>query len=149
MKKRRHPQCLKSHCLKLAHREGLCEEHYEEHLRQKIRHQEALDALHFSVVEGDPLNDPELSKKLRTLQKWWQWACSILNPGLEDAGMEDKAQYATRWCIALAQEIVDAEIAIRKGVSPPDSLETTREWVWSRFRGLEAELMSNGLNRPE
>jgi hypothetical protein len=62
--------------------------------------------------------------------------------------LSDEAGYAIEWSIALAKEIVDAEIAFRNGAVPSYSLESTREWVWDRFRNLEKGLMSNGIKRP-
>ena len=59
----------------------------------------------------------------------------------------EEADYALEWCIALARELVAAELAIREGQEPGFSLETTRAWVWERFRSLKAGLRSNGLPR--
>jgi len=59
----------------------------------------------------------------------------------------DEADYAAEWCIALAQEIVEAERAVIAGKSIPVSFTLTGEWVWERFRNLEAGLRSNGASR--
>jgi len=59
----------------------------------------------------------------------------------------DEAEYATEWCIALAIEIVDAELALRDGRAVSNSLADTRAWVWERFNNLEAGLNSNGRPR--
>jgi hypothetical protein len=66
----------------------------------------------------------------------------------KDEVLSDEAEYAIEWCIALAKEIVDAEIAFRKGTPSSYSLESTREWVWERFHNLEKGIMSNGIKRP-
>jgi len=59
----------------------------------------------------------------------------------------DEALFAQSWCISLAQEIIDAELATRKGERFSQSLDITREWVWDRFKNLEAGLRSNGTKR--
>lgn len=59
----------------------------------------------------------------------------------------DEADAALEWCIALAQEIIDAERAHRTGGRVSDKLEATRHWVWDRFNNLEAGRHSNGTAR--
>ena len=79
---------------------------------------------------------------------WWNRACGVVQSQYGTELMPlDEAEYACEWCIALAQEIVDAEIAVRAGKRIPDSLEATRFWVWERFKFLETGLRSNGLPR--
>ena len=112
------------------------------------RRKAALDALHKSEIEGRPPENAELRDELFRIQKWWYRACDAVNYAREDEVLLDEAKYATEWCIALAQEIVDAEIASRNGQPIPISLERTRDWVWDRFLNLEKGLMSNGVNRP-
>lgn len=70
-----------------------------------------------------------------------------MNYSLPDPILRDEVEPAKEWCISLAQEIVDAEIAIRNGVRPSYTFEATRLWVWDRFNNLESRLMSNGVPR--
>jgi hypothetical protein len=59
----------------------------------------------------------------------------------------DEADYATEWCITLAEEIVKAEHQIAKSQAIPTSFEVARQWVWERLRNLDAGLRSNGRPR--
>lgn len=64
---------------------------------------------------------------------------------------KDEAESTISCCIALVQELIDAERAIRAG-KPFDvtMLNGTRQWVWERFGNLERGPMSNGgVARPE
>jgi hypothetical protein len=70
-----------------------------------------------------------------------------VNYKVKDPNLEDEAEYAIEWCIALAIEIVDAEMLYRNGEMPLDSLTHTRFWVWERFKNLENGLRSNGIER--
>jgi hypothetical protein len=64
--------------------------------------------------------------------------------------LKDETKYAIDWCIALAQELVDAERASRTSAPfDPTKLEYTRQWVWERFGNLERGLMSNGVKREK
>ncbi len=148
MARRRKIGCLAPHCKKEPCAGGLCEEHYEEKKREDARHNDAVHLLHSSHLDERILENPELRDELQRLQEWWRSICSTLNFRLNDPILGDEAQFAVSWCIALAQQIVDAEIAFRNG-KPWDtySLQITREWVWSNFRNLEAGFRSNGLPR--
>jgi ATP:corrinoid adenosyltransferase len=140
--------CGKFRCSNPAYMFGLCKEHYEKAEEDKRRREAALQAFHFTLIDGSLPKSPELREELFQIQDWWRRACDALNFGRKDEVLLDDAEYAVEWCIALAKEIVDAEIAFRNGSAPSYSLESTREWVWARFHNLEKGLRSNGLNRP-
>jgi hypothetical protein len=59
----------------------------------------------------------------------------------------DEADYATDWCIALAEEIVKAQRQVKAGKEIPTSFDLTRQWVWQRLQNLDAGLHSNGTQR--
>ena len=141
-------KCTESRCSDEPFLGGLCKKHHEEAAEKGRRRSAALDALHKAEIEGCLPENPELREELFQIRKWWFRACDALNYGRKDEILSDEAQYAIEWCIALAQEIVDAEIASRNGQPIPMSLEGTRGWVWDRFRNLEKGLMSNGVKRP-
>lgn len=141
-------KCIKYSCSESPYLGGLCKKHYEENAEKERRRNAALKALFTSEIDGHLPVNPELREELFRLQKWWNRACDVLNYDRKDEVLSDEAQYATEWCIALAQEIVDAEISSRNRAIPSDSLESTREWVWRRFRNSEMGLMSNGIKRP-
>lgn len=91
------------------------------------------------------LENEELRDELLRLITWWHRACNAVNYGRKDPVLRNEAEYAVEWCIALAQEISDAELAFRNGESPSPALAVTRVWVWDRFRNLEEGLVSNGI----
>jgi hypothetical protein len=145
---RRKRECKKNGCSESIYLNELCQEHYEEKVANEQRRKAALKALHTGKIDRYPPENPELRDELFRLRKWWDRACDVLNYNREDEVLSDDAQYAADWCIALAQEIVDAEIAFRNGNPPSKSLAETRAWVWERFHNLEMGLMSNGVKRP-
>jgi len=108
-------------------------------------------ALHYGLIDGALPSDAEIREELVRLRRWWQAACDSLISRIPHPSLKDQAEPATSWCIALVQELIDAERAIRAG-KPVDNttrLNGTREWVWDRFGNLERGLMSNGVARPE
>lgn len=145
--KRRMRECAKEDCFEPPHLGGLCEKHHKEKAERERRCEAALDALHFGKIADRVAENHELRDELFQLRQWWFKVCqSIISE--KDEMLGDEAKHASEWCIALAQEIVDAEIAFRAGNSTPShSLITTREWVWERFHNLETGLMSNGAQR--
>ena len=145
---RRKRECTKNRCSEAPYIGELCKKHYEEELAKEPRRKAALKALHTGKINGYFPENPELRDELFRLRKWWNRSCDVVNYNRKDDVLSDEAQYATDWCIALAQEIVDAEIAFRNGDAPSISLESTREWVWDRFHNLELGLMSNAIKRP-
>lgn len=126
---------------------GFCKKHHEEQIFQEDRRKTALRALETGQIEGRLSENRELREELLRLQKWWYRACDAINYNKKDVALADEAAYAAEWGIALAQVIVDAELAHRKGESYNHSWDATRQWVWDRFHNLEAGLMSNGIKR--
>lgn len=54
------------------------------------------------------------------------------------------------WCVAITQELVDAERDLRAGgVGDTEFRQYIRRETWLRFENLEKDLMSNGVARPE
>lgn len=139
--------CSKKGCSKPLYLGGLCKCHYDEGARREQRRDAAVRTLHSGTVDGRVLNNEELRAELLRLLTWWHRACDAVNYGRKDPVLRDEAEYAVEWCIALAQEISDAELAFRNGENPTPALAATRVWVWDRFRNLEAGLMSNGIER--
>ncbi len=126
---------------------GLCRPHYEEHAREEAQRDEAVQALHRSVIDGLPIQQPELREEFLKLQKWWTRACTVRNFGGEDPILKDEAEYALEWCISLAKVIITEEKKFRSGDTRKPEWNYTRDWVWDRFKNLEAGLMSNGVER--
>lgn len=147
MARRKKLQC--SRCEEPPYLGGLCREHHAEYTEKQQKREAACKALHFCLVGGRLPDDPTLRDELLKLRKWWDRACSSVNGQIQDKVLLDEAKYAVEWCIALAQEIVQAEEAMRDGRPVSYSLQATREWVWDRFSNLEAGLMSNGIKRPD
>lgn len=127
----------------------MCRKHNEERTVRENRRRVAIATLHTAAV-GDRLpDDPELRAELLRLQKWWFRVCDAVIEQRSVGPLPlDEAEYASEWCIALAQELVDAELALRSGKKPDARLEYIRHLVWDRFKNLEASLMSNGIPRP-
>lgn len=127
---------------------GLCKAHSEEARARELRRNDALEALHFGVIDRTLPSDLTIRDELDRLRVWWRAACFSLNYSIRDAVLRDEAEAATSWCISLAQELVDAERASRAGKQPDVVLlNHTRQWVWERFSNLELGLMSNGVER--
>ncbi len=138
--------CRKYGCHESPHRGGLCEAHHDEERLKETRRAAAVTALHNLTIDGKLPENPALKEELRLMRGWWDRAVNSLNYR-PDPLLGGEAEFALEWCISLAQEIVDAEKAFRKGESPSYMLEATRSWVWDRFRNLEAGLHSNGTSR--
>lgn len=122
--------------------------HYEEDQRKYMLRNAAIDALHMGMIDGQFPERSELIEELQKIRKWWSRACDAVNYERQDPVLMDEAPYAVEWCIRLAEQFVETERAFRSGVKPSWLLESTKEWVWDRFKNLEAGLMSNGIERP-
>lgn len=140
-------KCAKHGCSEPPYLGGLCKEHHDERSQKEHCRDSALNALHRATIDGRLPENTELRDELSRLRIWWDRACSTVNHSKKDEILADEAQDAVEWCIALAQEIVDAEVAFRSGNIPSASLSSTRHWVWDRFSNLEKGLMSNGVKR--
>jgi hypothetical protein len=140
--------CKATGCHKPPHLGGLCEQHHREDQAKARRRNEAVDLLFQGIVDNDALRTAVLREELDRMQRWWERASRELRSPGTDAVFGNEAEFAIEWCIILAQEMVEAERAARNGNSPTSSqLESTRQWVWERFRNLECGLLSNGVPR--
>jgi hypothetical protein len=150
MARRRQLTCAKSSCSEPPYSGGLCKRHHEEDAHRRERRRVAIETLHTTTVVERLPDDLALREELLQLCERWHSICStiITQQGTKTLPV-DEAEYASEWCIALAQEIVDAEFAHRSGGAIKPSLAATREWVSERFANLDAGLMSNGLPRPK
>lgn len=146
--KRDRRKCLNVGCPNDAYLGGLCRSHHQENQVRTERRNLALTALHFGTVDGDLPADQALHDELERLRRWWDRACQVVQTRRGTTLMPlDEADFATDWCIALSQEIVEAQRALTAGRPVPSSLPLTRRWVWERFHNLESGLRSNGMPR--
>jgi choline dehydrogenase-like flavoprotein len=141
-------RCRVSGCPEDPYLGGLCKAHHEKDAVHDRRRDAAVHALHTAMINDRLPDDPTLREELFQLREWWNRACLAVQAQRSGHLMPlDEAEYALEWSISLAQEIVDAEIAVRNGRPVGKSLDATRDWVWGRFRNLEAGLQSNGVPR--
>lgn len=146
VRKRKQFECRKDGCFEPPYLGGLCKDHHEEHDIQENRRQTAIEALHHGKINDIYLGE-ELRNELDKVRKWWRRACDAVNYRREDEILRDEAEFALEWCIALAQEVVDAEVLHRDGKLFPQSFSFQQTWVWERFENLEKGLGSNGVER--
>ncbi len=146
-RKRKQFECRKDGCAEPPYLGGLCKWHHEECAAQESRRQAAIEALHYGKINGIYLKSQELQRELEKVRKWWHRACDAVNYRREDKILRDEAGCALEWCIALAQEVVDAEVSHRGGRETAESFSFKQTWVWERFESLENGLMSNGIAR--
>lgn len=148
--RRRRQICRENGCAKEPDLGGLCRRHHDEAARKEERRYSAFTCLNSQAIDGQVPTDPGLRDELGRLCRWWDRACFAVRTEHDSESLPlDEARYAMEWCIALAAEIVQAELAIRAGGNPAPSLQATRSWVWDRFENLETGLMSNGIPRPK
>ena len=126
---------------------GLCKEHHEEDLAEKRSREDALRLLHESKVDGSHLSNEETLTEYLRLVRWWDRACRARNFDRFDDVLQDEAEYAIEWCIAISTSLVEEERLFRKGLKSDPMLKHYREDIWTRFHNLEAGLMSNGVRR--
>ena len=147
MKRSKVRSCQKSRCSETAEIMGFCRQHYEEYAEDAKLRDEAVQALHRGTLDNDLFKKIELSDEFSRLQKWWFRTCDSLNYSRKDPILGDEAEYSKEWCISLAKVIIREERAYRGGDLNKQEWDSTRDWVWERFRNLEAGLMSNGISR--
>ena len=129
---------------------GLCARHDEEEDRRHKRFMEAADVLHTGVIDGEYIGAGPLRDELSKVRDWWSAACSAVNSQGEHPILKDETEFATHWCIGIAQEIIEAERDRRAGnEGDSDARRYVRQQFWNRFENLERGLMSNGVARPE
>lgn len=133
-------KCSQYKCSEPPFLGGLCEKHSFESTKATQRRNDAINALHHTKVDGKLFSNTELRDELNKLQKWWYRACDSVNYSRIDAILKDEAESALDWCIALTQELIDAERACRLNISANElNLDATRQWVWGRFNNLEMD----------
>lgn len=146
---RRTAICQKLHCGQPVSTGGLCEQHHEEALQRRLRRDEALNALNTGQVDGRYLVEGPLVDEWRELREWWDQICHAVNNERQHPVLKDETEYGVSWCIAIAQELIDAQQAYWAGREDDASVrEYRRQEIWSRFRNMERGLMSNGIARP-
>jgi hypothetical protein len=140
--------CRASGCSRNPYLGGLCDVHEQEEQQIKQRRASARAALDSGAIDGDIPTDLALRDELWRLRRQWYLACQVVRENRGTSLMPvNEAEFATEWCIALAQEIVEAHRALAAGKPMPTSVASTGGWVWERFRNLEAGLRSNGALR--
>jgi len=145
--RKKNVSCKKSHCTNPAEVAGFCQKHYDEHIEAERCQSEAINVLHFGTLEGKSFQNKELADEFRRLQVWCYRACDSITLQREDPILRDEAEFASSWCISLAQIIIREEKASRLGDNRPFVWDNRRDWVWERFKNLEAGLASNGVAR--
>jgi hypothetical protein len=141
--------CKKFRCEEPLYMSGLCRKHFEEADQRHRRFMEAADVLHNGVIDGEYIRPGPLREELQRIQKWWDQVCAAEIAGREHPVLKDETRFGTDWCVAIAQEIIDAERDLRAG-KPGDTeiRRYRRDETWKRFENLERGLMSNGVARP-
>jgi hypothetical protein len=148
MAKQRVLKCRFPGCSESPYLGGLCEKHHDENQAKELLRDLAITALHHGALHDKVLTDSALRTELDELRIHWHRVCNTMNFGARYPEMSaDEAEFASDWCISLAQELIKAQQAINQGKSVPLSLESTRSWVWERLRNLEAGLTSTGRPR--
>jgi hypothetical protein len=145
MTRRKLPQCARFGCYESPYAGGLCKEHHD--LAKRRLREEALDLLHRYKVDGSALTKPEARDEHTRLEPWWTRACRAINFNRVDDVLQDEAEYAVEWCIAIATSLVEEERLFRQGIAHDPTKNVYRDDVWARFSNLEAGLMSNGVPR--
>jgi hypothetical protein len=139
--------CKQSHCHEPADNTGFCKRHFDEDNLNSKRRTEAIEVLHFGKINGHKIQSPELLSEYSQIERWWSRACIANNFGTTDSILKDEVEYALEWCISLAQIIVQEELEFRISGKYMNTNNYIRSEVWSRFKNLQAGLMSNGISR--
>lgn len=147
MARRKLATCKRSHCNEAAALDGFCSEHHAELVEERDRRDEAVRVLHRGLVDDRGFEKAELREEFIRIQKWWHRACDATNYHREDPVLRDEASFALNWCISLAILLIREERSHRCDPCAQQPYDNAREWVWDRFRNLEAGLMSNGVPR--
>jgi hypothetical protein len=113
------------------------------------RRDDAVRTLHHGTIDDKLISPGPLLDEFHSLQRWWRQACDAVIAQRHHHVLKDETEYATEWCLAIAQEIIDAEREIRAGTGGDTEIrQYTRRMTWERFENLEKGLMSNGVARP-
>ena len=111
-------------------------------------HDAAVGALNTGAIGGRLPENPLLREELETLRTWWDRACWAIDADMDSATLPlSEADDVACWCVTLAQEIVNAELAYRSGKQSLLSLSEVQRLIWNRFKNLEMGLHSDGSPR--
>ncbi len=141
-------ECVRSHCIAPPFLGGLCERHHEEDAAKRMRLDSAMRLLERCVVDNEVVRNGPLRNECDRLHKWWSKICDPANASRQHPVLGDETEYASSWCIDLADQIAHAERGIRARDGDSDAQIYSRQQTWKRFENLERGLMSNGVNRP-
>jgi len=140
--------CRAAGCTAPLHLAELCATHYNEHEERARLRDTAVSTLHSGLIDGDMVGDESLRHGLDALCRKWQTACFVVQMEQGTAPMPlDEADFAVEWCITLAEDIVKAQRQLSNGMPAAQLHLPNHDWVWERFRNLEAGLRSNGTPR--
>jgi hypothetical protein len=113
------------------------------------RYMETADVLHTGSIDGEYIRAGPLRDELQRVRKWWRESCDAEIAGREHPILKDETEFGKHWCIAIAQEIIDAERDLRAGrLGDTEIRKYIRDDTWKRFENRERGLMSNGVVRP-
>jgi hypothetical protein len=147
---KRPKDCAKLHCYDAPFMGGLCARHYEEAETRTRRRDEAVEVLLQGSIDGQVLAPGALRDEFYRVRDWWFRVCDAMRADREDPILKDETQFGMNWCIAITQELVDAERDARAGKGgDTDWRQYIRRETWLRFENLEKGLMSNGVARPD
>ena len=141
--------CRERNCVESPYLGGYCRRHHDDYKFKEELRRAAVDALWQLTVDRTLFTQKEYLEEARRISKWWTQACgAVISPNPEDTVFAGEAEYATEWCIRLAEQLVLAERAARSGTVVDEyQLKAVSGWVWERFTFLERGLSSNG--RPQ
>ena len=140
--------CRKGRCKEPPFLGGLCKAHHEEDHAKELARRAAIEALTTLTIDGKLPHKSGLKDELLKAARWWDRACMALRSERQDSVLKDETEYATEWCIAIANAIIQEETSFRAGREPDATTLYLKKLSWERFENLEAGLMSNGVKRP-
>jgi hypothetical protein len=147
---KRRKDCAKLHCYEPPFLGGLCKCHHEEAEIRRRRHDEAVKVLWHGIIDEKVFTSGPLRDEFHRVRDWWFRTCDAMRADREDPILKDETQFGMDWCVAITQELVDAERDLRAGgVGDTEFRQYIRRETWLRFESLEKGLMSNGVARPE
>ena len=140
---KRRKVCAEFRCDELVYAGELCQRHFEEDARNLRRFMAASNVLHTGLIDGEYIGPGPLRDELHRIQDWWRHVCAADIAGREHPVLKDETRFGADWCIAIAQEIIDAERDRRAG-KPGDTevRKYLRDETWKLFENLERGLMS-------
>lgn len=145
---KRRKECAKYRCRETAVIGGLCQEHFDEHEKRRVRDETARQALNTGCIDGQYLPEGDLRAEFWRVRDWWHQVCSAMMVNREHAVLRDETEYAMYWCIELAALIIEEQRCVG-GEANVRTLQYLRGELWQRFANLvERGLMSNGVARP-